>query len=89
MNGTATRIHIKNLLARTQHDGVVSEGHEPGEVDVDDDHDVEMPEELQLLQGNGSLAVRLRSVLQVTNRPNLTGGKKDHLSFSTTSHSRT
>ena len=43
----------------------------PREVDVDDDHDVEMPEELQLLQRYRRFAVSLWRVLQVANRPDL------------------
>ena len=36
---------------------------DPGEVDVADHHDVEMPEQFQFLQADGGLTVSLRGLL--------------------------
>merc|ERR1719239_1148953 len=42
---------------------------DPCEVDIADDHDVEVPEQLQLFQAHSSLPISRRSILQVPDRP--------------------
>ena len=49
----------------------------PCEVDVADDHDVEMPEQLKLLQAHSSLAISWRGILD-----------KDQLSWASTLEGR-
>ena len=61
--------HLVQPLVLERHRDLEQVNDDASEVDVAHHHDVEVPEQLELLQGDGGLAVGLRGLLQVLDGP--------------------